>query len=137
VKTTAKRRSLAVCVVAFLAFLVYGWWFTDRQPFSQSALIGLLVVVVALIVLAEVRRESRTASARDEATRRAPGYRVAIAFWTVAISALLAWELIALQSSPRSEHPTISSLVETAEHHHLARLALYAAWLWVGWELAS
>jgi hypothetical protein len=57
--------------------------------------------------------------------------------WTTLTAALIAWELIALRASPRSQRLTISSLVEHAEHHHVARLALYAVWLWVGWELAS
>ena len=48
--------------------------------------------------------------------------------WSALVIALVAWELIALRSSPRSEHPTISSLVEGLAHHHVARLALFALW---------
>ena len=120
-----------------LVFLAYGWWLTAREPFSQSALIALLIAIGALIAVAEVQRRSRADTLRDEATRRAPRYRLAIVVWSTLTAALVTWELIALRASPRSEHPTISSLVEHAEHQHVARLAIYAIWLWLGWEMAS
>ena len=134
VSIRAKQRGRVLLVLAFLA---YGWWLTARKPFSESALIALLIVIAALIAVAEVHRRRNPDTARDDATRRAPHYRLAIVVWTTLTATLIAWELIALHGAPRSEHPTISSLVEHAEHHHLARLALYAVWLWVGWELAS
>jgi hypothetical protein len=132
----ANRRTLLLGA-ACIAVLAYGWWFTDREPFSDGALHALLVPVVLLIVLATVLRARRKSDAREAATRAAPRFRVAIVVWSVVIGALVAWELIALRSLPRADHPTISSLVEGSEHHHLARLALYAAWIALGWTLAS
>ena len=131
---TAKQSRRVLCVLAFLA---YGWWLTARKPFSESALIALLIVIGALIAVAEVHRRRGADTLRDAATRRAPLHRLAVVAWTTLTAALIAWELIALRGAPRSAHPTISSFVEHAEHHHVARLALYAVWLWVGWELAS
>src|SRR5438067_6542538 len=107
---------------AWIVLLVYGWWFTDREPFSPGAFRALLVVVAVLIVAAEVHRARRASDARDAATRGAPGFRVAVVVWSVLVTALVVWELIALRSLPRADHPTISSLVEGSEHHHLARL---------------
>jgi hypothetical protein len=134
VSITAKQSRRVLVVLAFLA---YGWWLTARKPFSDSALIALLIVIGALIAVAEVHRHRGADTLRDAATRRAPLYRRAVVVWTTLTAALIAWELIALRASPRSQRLTISSLVEHAEHHHVARLALYAVWLWVGWELAS
>ena len=123
--------------VAFVAVLAYGYWFTDRQPFSGGASLALLVPVVVLIVIAETRRFRRRATVADEKTRRAPLRRVAIVVWSTVVTALVAWELLALRSSPRSAHPTISSLVESIEQYHVGRIALFFAWLWLGWTLAS
>jgi hypothetical protein len=119
-----------------VAVLSYGWWFTDRRPFSPGAFQALLVAAVVLIVVATVRREHPPDPSRS-APRDAPHYRAAIAVWSALTAAVVAWELIALRSSPRSAHPTISSLTETAEHHHIVRLALFAVWMWFGWRLAS
>jgi hypothetical protein len=122
---------------AFVAVLAYGYWFTDRQPFSGGASLALLVPVVVLIGIAETRRFRRRASARDVQTRRAPLRRLAIVAWSTVLTALTAWELLALRSSPRSAHPTISSLVESIEQYHVGRIVLFFAWLWLGWTLAS
>lgn len=130
------RRRLVVAG-AIIGVLAYGWWFTDREPFSPGAFRALLVIVGVLIVAATVHRVRHASGARDAATREAPAFRAAVVVWSVLITALVAWELMALRSLPRHDHPTISSLVEGSEHHHLARLALYAAWIWLGWTLAS
>jgi hypothetical protein len=131
------RRRLVLVGVACIALLGYGWWFTDLEPFSPAAFRALMIAVGVLIVAAQVYRVRNKSDAREEATRAAPGFRVAVVVWSVLIAALVAWELIALRSLPRGDHPTISSLVEGSEHHHLARLALYAAWVALGWTLAS
>jgi chromate transport protein ChrA len=131
------RRRLVLVGAACIAVLAYGWWFTDLEPFSPKAFRALLVPVVVVIVVASVYRVRHKSDAREAATRAMPGFRVAVVVWSVLIAALVAWELIALRSLPRADHPTISSLVEGSEHHHLARLALYAAWVALGWTLAS
>lgn len=79
----------------------------------------------------------RPADDARTAPRRAAGYRAAIVVWTALTSAIVAWELIALRSAPHSQHPTLSSLTESAEHQHVVRLALFAWWIWFGWRLAS
>jgi len=132
----ANRRTLLLGA-GLIAVLAYGWWFTDREPFSDGASRALLVPVVLLIVVATVHRARRKSDAREAAPRAAPGFRAAIVVWSVVIGALVAWELIALRSLPRADHPTISSLVEGSEHHHIARLALYVGWIALGWTLAS
>src|SRR5205823_664402 len=78
---------------AWIVLLVYGWWFTDREPFSPGAFRALLVVVAVLIVAAEVHRARRASDARDAATRGAPGFRVAVVVWSVLVTALVVWEL--------------------------------------------
>jgi len=125
--------------VAFLAVTAYGWWFTDRQPFTDGATLALLVPIVVLIGVAEVRRARRRASAPavDAQKARPPLFRYAVVVWSTLVAALLAWELLALRASPRSQHPTISSFVETIEQHHVGRLVMFFLWLWLGWTLAS
>ncbi len=130
-------KRLVLVGAASIAVIGYGWWFTDREPFSPAALRAFLVAAGLLIAMAEVRRARRRSGAPAAATRRPPRFRAAVVVWSAVFTALVAWELMALPSSPRSEHPTISSMVEGLEHHHLARLALFVGWIWSGWRLAS
>jgi hypothetical protein len=55
------------------------------------------------------------------------------------VTALTGWELLALFGHPRSDHPTISSLLETAMENHVPRFGVYLLWLWLwlGWVIAS
>jgi hypothetical protein len=125
--------------VAFLAVTAYGYWFTDRQPFTDGATLALLVPIVVLIGVAEVRRARRRANAvaSDAPRTRPPLFGYAVVVWTTLVALLLAWELLALRASPRSQHPTISSFVETIEQYHVGRIAMFFLWLWLGWTLAS
>jgi hypothetical protein len=114
-----------------VALVAYGWWCTGRQPFTRGALVAVLVGAVGLLALAARHRRRTEAVARPQATP------LAIVVWCATVVAVVGWELLALFSLPRDAHPTISSLVEAATHHHVARLALYVLWLALGWVLAS
>jgi hypothetical protein len=131
------RRWSPAVAAAWIVVLAYGWWFTDRRPFSRGAFLALVVAVVVLIVGAEVRRARAAGALPATATGGAPRLRSAVFVWSALSVAVVAWELIALRSLPRSAHPTISSLVESAEQYHVARVGLYAAWVWFGWTMVS
>jgi hypothetical protein len=133
---SGNQRALLLGAVG-IAVLAYGWWFTDLEPFSPAAFRALVLPVGVLVVGAQIYRVRHSSDAREAATRAAPWFRAAAVVWSLLVTVLVGWELIALRSMPRSEHPTISSLVEESEHHHLARLALYALWLALGWTMAS
>ena len=131
------RRRLLLVGGACIAVLAYGWWFTDLEPFSDAAFRALLVPVGVLIVGATVYRARHGSGEPEAATRAAPGFRAAVVVWSGLVAVLVVWELIALRGTPRSDHPTISSLVEGLAHHHVARLAMFALWVALGWALAS
>jgi hypothetical protein len=133
----ARVGQLLPVAVAWIVVLAYGWWFTDLEPFSPAAFRALLVAVVLLLVVAVVHRIRGGRRVADADTRAAPGFWAAVVVWSMVVIAVVAWELIALRSLPRSAHPTISSIVEGSEHHHIARLALYSVWVWLGWALAT
>ena len=133
----ARVGQILPAAVAGIVVLAYGWWFTDREPFSPGAFRALVVAVVLLLVAAVVHRIRGGRRAADATTRAAPGFWAAVVVWSLVVIAVVAWELVALRSLPRSAHPTISSIVEGSEHHHIARLALYALWVWFGWALAT
>jgi hypothetical protein len=129
--TTRARYGLGIVVV-----LAYGYWFTDRRPFTGGADLALLVPLLVLVGIAQTRRCRRRHDAPPRTTRPSM-FHFAVVVWSGIAAAVLTWELLALRSSPRSQHPTISSFVETVEQHHLGRIVLFVVWLWLGWILAS
>jgi hypothetical protein len=126
-----RRRCVATATAA--GVLAYGWWFTGLTPFRRDATRAWLLAVAALVLAGATHRRLRheTAVAPTRASRSG------VALWSALVVAVVTWELLALRSSPRSEHPTISSFVESVEQWHVVRLALFAGWLTVGWVIAA
>jgi hypothetical protein len=131
---TASRLRTGAAVVAVVAF---AFWFTDLPPFTDGATLALVLPVVLLIGIAEARRFRSRGSRPAPTTRDRPWFRPAVVAWVAIVAVATAWEVLALRSSPRSEHPTISSFVESVEQYHGGRMVLFLAWLWLGWTLAS
>ena len=61
--------------------------------------------------------------------------RVAGAVWIGLVSLLVAWELVAYFSSPRHDHPTLSTVADDIMSNHPGRAAMVALWLALGWLL--
>lgn len=117
--------------------VVFAFWFTDLQPFTDGTTLALAIPVVALIGITQTRRFRSRRRSEATTTREMPWFRLAVVTWGAIVAAATAWELLALRSSPRSAHPTISSIVESVEQYHVGRVALFLGWLWLGWVLAS
>jgi len=125
-----RTRRTALVVAAGLAC---GWWVTSLTPFSAGATVAVLAFGVVELALAEaVRHRRRLTGPGRGADLPITAYLV----WVVALAVLAAWELFSLFNHPRSAHPTISSLVDPLLAHHVIRWLAFAAWAWLGWELA-
>jgi hypothetical protein len=57
------------------------------------------------------------------------------AVWVGLVLLLVGWELIAYFSSPRHDHPTLSTIADDAMSGHPGRAAAFALWLTLGWLL--
>jgi len=65
-----------------------------------------------------------------------PGEERGTFVWVGLFAALVGWELVALFSSPREDHPTLSSVADTIMSVHIGRAAMFAVWLVAGAALA-
>jgi hypothetical protein len=138
VAVSGRTRRTALLVAAGL---VCGWWVTSLTPFSAAATFGVLAFGALEIAVAEItrwrrRRHPADADADADADGRPDVPGRAYLPWVAAVAGLAAWELFSLFSHPRSAHPTISSMVDPFLAHHAVRWLAFAAWAWLGWELA-
>lgn len=106
--------------------VLYAWWVTGLPAFS---LVATVAVVGAGLV----------AALRPGRHHRRPVGPVSPAgpvVWAVLLTALAAWQLAAFLQSPRAEHPTLSSMTNTALDARPARVLAVAGWLagaaWLG-----
>jgi len=119
------RAPTRVALPALVGSLVLGWWATGLEPFSGRT----TAVVLAAGVIAMVAGGARPSagSPRDIAVRAA-------APWAVLVGALAAWQLAAYVQHPRADHPTLSSLANTALDPRAVRTLVFAGWLFAaGW----
>lgn len=55
--------------------------------------------------------------------------------WVLLLLAVVGWELFCYFGSPRSAHPTISSIYDALARVKAAKAAVALAWLALGWRL--
>jgi hypothetical protein len=124
-----QRRAATVAGV-----LVYSWLAAGFRPFSWPE--NLAVAMPALLVLVVVGR-----SWGGLPTRQAPdpehsgARRKTGAVWIGLVAVLVAWELTAYFSSPRRDHPTLSTIADDIMSSHPGRTVMFALWLVLGWLL--
>jgi hypothetical protein len=124
------RRNRLVAVSVAAAIGAYCWFSADLRPFTIPIGAAVAIPAVVVAVLAWRRPDSRASIAADQKTAR----RLA-APWAVLFGLLTAFEVAAYLSSPRRDHPTLSSMADALMNTHPGRAAVFALWLLLGWAL--
>ncbi len=127
VATTGRVR--AGLFVALL--LVFSWVAAGFRPFTQPENAAVAIPAVFVAVVSWRRSDFGASDTPDRA--RPP--RAGIAIWATILFLLTVWELAAYVSSPRDDHPTLSSISDSLMSVHIGRAAAFAGWLVVGWAL--
>jgi thiol:disulfide interchange protein len=100
-----------------VAVLAGAWWIVGLPPFSLAASVAVLSAGAAAAVVGSRFR------------RKSPASAGSIVPWVVLVAMAGAWELAAYLQHPRTEHPTLSSLVNAVLDSHPARAAAFVVWL--------
>jgi hypothetical protein len=118
----APRRAIAIA-----ALVAYGWWATSLRPFSTAATVAVVGAGVVATVWGIAHSRVRTR----------PVSSVGSGGWVALAAILAAWQLAAYVQTPRSEHPTLSSIANAALEPHAVRAVACAGWLLVAVRLAA
>jgi hypothetical protein len=128
---TPSRSRTWLMVLAAAGVLGYSWIAAGLRPFTDPENVFVALPFLPVTVLAVWWRGSPPAVS----ARPLPPLRGTVV-WLVLFGALTAWELAALFSSPRDDHPTLSSIADTIMSIHPGRAAAFALWLALGAALA-
>jgi Family of unknown function (DUF6186) len=109
----------------------YCWLAADLRPFTVSIDVAVAVPAVIVGALAFGRPvPTGSKAAETKALRWADA-----APWLVLFGLLTVFEVAAYLSSPRRDHPTLSSMADALMNTHPGRAAVFAVWLLLGWAL--
>src|SRR3954451_8668551 len=114
------------------AVLAYAWIAAGLRPFTDPENLFVVLPMIPVAILA-ARRNRPTAVSRSATGVRRPRW---VFVWVVLAVVLAAWELLALFSSPRDDHPTMSYLADRVMSTHPGRTAMFLVWLGAGAALA-
>jgi hypothetical protein len=130
-RTSTRRR---LVLAGAIAALVYSWVVAGLRPFTDPENVLVAIPIVAVVILAARRSPSSPIEriGRLDSTSVQRGAVV----WVALFLAFAAWEFIALFSSPREDHPTLSSIADRIMSTHAGRTVVVVAWLVIGAALA-
>jgi hypothetical protein len=125
------RISGRVALLLAAGAVVYAWIAAALRPFTLPEYLLVALPIVAVVVLTSRRLRSDPLEGHDEV-----GWRRTALLWLAVLLVLITWELLALFSSPRDDHPTLSYLADRVMSTHVGRTVIFLAWLILGAALA-
>ncbi len=105
----------------------YAWWVAGLEHFTAPALVAVMAAAAVAVGSSWWQGRRRPSG---------PTGRAALGPWLVVLGALLTWELLAFSLSPRSTHPTLSSITDAALGPRPLEAAAFVAWMASGRRLA-
>jgi hypothetical protein len=128
-ETTRRSRRVTWPVVAVVVVaLAYSWIASGLRAFThpEAVAVSIPLIIAGVALLRSRHRLDEEAESGPEVTRRGTWV------WVTLFVVLLAWELVSYRLSPRTDHPTLSSIADAIMSTHPGRFAMFAAWLGVG-----
>jgi hypothetical protein len=109
---------------------------SSTHPFTVGAdtTTAVPIAVVAALLVGRIWRTRRADPTAHQVDRRAVEDRSGHGslVWLVLAAAAVSWELYCFTSTPRSEHPTFSTLLDLLDSTRLGKAAGLALWLALG-----
>jgi hypothetical protein len=134
VRTIPSRTRPTLVVASVAAVAIYSWFVTDLRPFTLPIEIAVIVPALLVGVLAWVVVSRRTPKNGERPSMNLPTWRAA-GPWVALLAILACLEVAEYFSSPRSDHPTLSSMADSLSSTHAGRATLFVAWLLLGFVL--
>jgi hypothetical protein len=119
--------------VAVGAAALYSWFAALTTPFTFGAnvMTGIPLIAAALAAMwfGHIARIHGSERSTPQPTGRS------LWPWWVSLGVVGAWELFCYLRLPRFDHPTFSSLYDSASRIQPLKAALYLGWLALGWAI--
>jgi hypothetical protein len=112
---------------------LYSWFAALSTPFTSRANVMTALPLIAALVAAVLFGHLRPRGTSERLASRPTGRRLWP--WWAALGVVGAWELFCYFELPRFEHPTFSSLYDSASSSQPFKAVLFFGWLVLGWAI--
>ena len=130
-RTVPSRPRTAAAAASVAAIAICSWLITYLRPFTVPIEIAVIVPALLVAVLAWRVVDRRTLKSGEPPSINRPIWRAA-GPWLALLAILSGLEIAEYFSSPRSDHPTLSSMADSLSSTHAGRATLFVAWLLLG-----
>ena len=127
-----------VAVAAVAVAVVYAVAASYTHPFTTGAdtVTAIPLAIAAIAVAARLQTTRRSDVAPLDRDPKLPtGSTRWSRLWAAVAVVALSWELYCYASAPRSEHPTLSTLIDLLDSTRIGKITAFALWLALGWYL--
>jgi hypothetical protein len=108
----------------------YAWFAAGQAPFSNKALLSVLLPGAVLGAIAYGRPPERI-PAPDQIDL------TGFSYWVICLAALFEWEASAFRSGSTWSHPALTDLINPVIAPHPIKSAAIVVWLMAGWGLVK
>ncbi len=133
-----ERRWIVASVAAGVLYAVLA---SSTRPFTWAAdIVTAVPVVGAGLATAWTSRNvapHMTGERTDAGQQPRPSWDRRWMTWVVLAGVVTSWELYCLASLPRTQHPTLSSLIDILDSTRVGKSVAFASWLALGWLLVA
>jgi hypothetical protein len=95
------------------------------------------VAAASAAAWANRNRAARIAGERAGAVSHQPRWGRRWSPWVALTAVVTSWELYCLANLPRTQHPTLSSLIDLLDSTWVGKSAAFVSWLALGWFLVA
>jgi hypothetical protein len=119
--------------------VLYAVLASSTRPFTWAANIVTAVPIVAagLVTVWTSRGVAALPTTGESAHALRRSWDRRWVTWVVLAAVITGWELYCLASLPRSQHPTLSSLIDILDSTRVGKSVAFVSWLALGWFLAA
>jgi hypothetical protein len=113
-----------------VAIVAYAWFAAGQAPFSNKALLSVLLPGAVMGAVAYGRPVERIPAPESLDL-------TGFSYWIIALAALFEWEASAFRDGSTWSHPALTDLINPVIAPHPIKTAAIVVWLLAGWGLVK
>jgi hypothetical protein len=129
------RRARNGGVALLVGAIAYAVLASFTRAFTSAADVVVAIPLAGAVAIFALRLRTPRSAHPDDA-QEVPGRFARRSLpWFALVVMVVGWELFTYASTPRHDHPTLSSVIDIVDSNHVGKAIVFLLWLILGWYL--